>query len=353
MIAIAGRGIAALTCAQRLAEAGIEVCVDGPPRQGGPVVLIGDHTLGLLAEVFHHAAIQQVGHPVSRRQVHWRQTTPASVAVSARALALDTLTAVLETQLVASVRFQDATPLDGLQPLHWRLDATGRRASVAHTIAGVDSTSFGTRHIIAAVVSLDPEGSDCTVIECLQDGWLFLCPTASERGILQLMWPGLPHEPERTMQDVLNRSTHIAHRVDSKSLREVVCFAAAPRILTTLGSDRWLAVGETAFSVDPLCGDGVGSALHSAMLASATITTASDHEDISVLLRHYHLRHRRSFAMHLKHVYDYYQPLLQHAGWVAELAKTRQFLHSKTAMQLLHTTSFTHQLRGLRLEPIA
>ena len=202
MIAITGRGIAALTCAQRLAEAGIEVCVDGPPRQGGPVVLIGDHTLGLLAEVFHQAAIQQVGHPVSRRQVHWHQTPPASVAVSARAVALDTLTAVLETQLAASVRFQDATPLDGMQPLHWRLDATGRRASVAHTIAGVDSTSFGTRHIIAAAVSLDPEGSDCTVIECLQDGWLFLCPTASERGILQLMWPGLPHEPERTMQDV-------------------------------------------------------------------------------------------------------------------------------------------------------
>ena len=89
------------------------------------------------------------------------------------------------------------------------------------------------------------------------------------------------------------------------------------------------------------------------MLASATIATAADHEDISVLLRHYHLRHRRSFAMHLKHVYDYYQPLLQHPGWAAELEKTRQFLHSKTAMQWLHTTSFTHQLRGLRLEPIA
>ena len=353
MIGIAGRGIAALACAQRLADAGIPVCVDGPRRRGGPIVLLGAQTLGLLADVFHHAAIRYVGYPVSVREVHWRHTAPASVAVPSRAIPLDTLTAFLETRVAASIRFRDGTPPDEDQPFHWRLDATGRRASVARKIAGAASTSFGARHILAAVVSLDPPWRHSTVIECLDDGWLFLCPTDSDCGVLQLMWPGLPHDPRLTVQDALDRSTHVARCVDVKSLRDIVCFPAAPRILTPLGSDRWLAVGETAFSVDPLCGDGVGSAVYSAMLASALISSASDHKDMSALLRHYHLRHRRSFAMHLKHVYDYYQPFLYHAAWASELEKTRQFLHSETAMKLFHTTSFTHQLRGLRLEPMA
>jgi flavin-dependent dehydrogenase len=350
MVLIAGRGVAALTCAKCLVAAGIDVTVYGLRRRGGPTVLIGTQTLELLADLFHQAAIVDLGHPVRGREVLWGQAEPVRVTAPARSIPLETLTTCLETSLASAVTLAEAATKPDPRLFRWHIDATGRQASVARQIAGADSTSFGKRHILAASVTLYPGYTDWMHIENLTAGWLFLCPITPDRGVVQLMWPDCPRDPLAVLHAALEQSRHVAWSCDVASVENINTLPAAPRILTTLGSDRWLAAGETAFSLDPVCGDGIGAAIHSAMLASAVITSAADHEDLTALLRHYHLRHRRSFAMHLTHVYDYYQPLLSHTAWGLELEQTRRFIHSDAARRLRNMSDFPYRLQGLRLQ---
>ncbi|MCG8366279.1 MAG: hypothetical protein MJA27_23455 [Pseudanabaenales cyanobacterium] len=53
-----------------------------------------------------------------------------------------------------------------------------------------------------------------------------------------------------------------------------------------------------------------GRALKPHRLVMMAMLSGSDQIPLTDALRHYHLRHRHTFAWRLRHVYNFYKPLL-------------------------------------------
>ncbi len=351
MILIAGRGVAALVCAQRLAARGCLVTCYGPPPQDRPMVLLGQDTLDLLRSQFPTCDLNTLGHPIQGRDVLWGKEPLTQLSTPARAVSLSSLVEHLEPALSPLVtRLTDRPPT--YSTAVWQIDATGRHAYLATEIAGARANLFGQRCMVTVPVELQQGRSDRVGMELIQSGWLFLCPTNPHTGVLQLMVPQRPPNPEQAIQLALSQSQLITERLASIA-GPLQILPAAPQILEFLGSESWLAVGAAACSFDPVCGDGIGQAIRSALLASAVPLSPSGDILLTDALRHYHLRHRYTFAWHLHHIYTFYKPLLTQTAWFEELTKTRQFLYSHAAYNLLYRTHFAYQLRDLALEPRA
>lgn len=350
MILIHGRGVSALACAYRLAVAGQEVRLCGARHKGDLVVLVGEHTLDLLAEVFDSEPPRGLGHPIQGRMVQWGTTAPKWLPVPARSVRLDALTSWLESRVNGRAVIQaEALPWDGDTP-RWQIDATGRGCHVARQLAGARPTTFGNRHVITVSVASRGE-SDFAIMEGVEEGWCFLCPTSPHRAILQLMWPNRPLQPMSNLFATLEKTRLIRNVLGPIDMESCVSLPAAPSILSTIASDRWLAVGQAAFAMDPICGDGVGAGLHSAILAVAVIQAAASGLR-GEAIDHYVQRHQRSFVSHLQHVSQYYQPLLSCSAWADELESTHQFLVSPSAEHILKRLRFKYRLENSQLVPV-
>ncbi len=347
MILLAGRGIAALVCAQRLAHQGRSAICYGPRYQDGPTVLLGHDTLELLRSLFPTLDLTALGHPIQGRDVLWGDAPLTQLSAPACALSLSSLVNHLEPVLLPSVTLLTDRPQSCSVGL-WQVDATGRHAHLATQIAGATVNSFGQRCIATIPVKLKSGRADRVSMESIQSGWMFLCPTSPHAGLLQVMLPQAPPQPELALQVALSQSQLISEQLVSIDPGALQIFPAAPQILTVLGSDRWLAVGAAACTFDPVCGNGIGQAIRSSLLASSVLL---GNIPLTDALRHYHLRHRHTFAWHLRHVYNFYKPLLTQPTWFEEMTKTRQFLYSHAAYNLLYRSQFAYQLKDLVLEP--
>lgn len=339
-VLIAGRGVAALVCAQRLAKLGHQVVCYGPPTTEGPTVLVGEPTWDLLRSQF---SFPTSGHPIHQRDIQWGSDW-TTVPAPGRALSLATLVATLDAHCPSTIIRCEQRPTE--QDWTWQLDATGRRAHLARALAAAKPQTFGRRCLMSASVTLKPDWSHRTAMELLPNGWLFLCPTDTTTGIVQWMQPATPLEPAHSLETALTQSTLIRPRITSLQSNPLPVFTAAPQILDVLGSDRWLALGAAALTFDPLCGEGIGQAIRSAYLASAVLTSPLPLQN---KLRHYVLRHRQSFAWHLYHLGDFYRPLCSQAAWKRELDMTDAFLNSPLSDQLRHRVQFEYQLQDFQL----
>ena len=322
----------------------------GPPCQDGPTVLLGHDTLDLLRTLFSTSNFTLLGHSIQGRDVLWGEAPLTQLIAPAQTMALSSLVKHLEAALSPSVTLLADPPQYHSRSL-WQVDATGRHSNLATQITGTTANSFGQRCMVTIPVELKPGRSNHVGMELLQLGWMFLCPTSPHSGVLQVMLPQVPPQPELAIQVALSQSQLIGEQLASVASEVPYISPAAPQILPILGSDRWLAIGAAACTFDPICGDGIGQAIRSALLASAVMLSCSEDIPLTDALKHYHLRHRHTFAWHLHHIYNYYQPLLSQPDWFEELAKTRQFLDSHGAYNLLSRSQFAYQLKDLVLEP--
>lgn len=313
-------------------------------------MLLGHDTLALLRSLFPASDLTALGHPIQGRDVLWGDSPLTQLSAPACATPLSSLVNHLESALLPSVTLSSDRPQSSSVAL-WQVDVTGRHAHLATQIAGATVNSFGQRCMVTIPVELKSGKCDRVSMESIPSGWMFLCPTSPHAGVLQVMLPQAPPQPERAIQIALSQSQLIAEQLLSIDPGAWRILPAAPQILTVLGSDRWLAVGAAACTFDPVCGDGIGQAIRSALLACAVLLSGSDQIPLTDALRHYHLRHRHTFAWHLRHVYNFYKPLLTQPTWFEELTKTQQFLSSYAAYNLLHQSQFAYQLKNLALEP--
>ena len=203
-------------------------------------------------------------------------------------------------------------------------------------------TEFGWRQMLAARSAGSTEHA---VMEATRRGWIFMFPLGREEVVVQAMCHHRPPDPLAHLREEVDATTIIRDHVDPAEIHRCACIPAAPAIFPVIGSDRWLAVGHSAVAVDPLCGDGVGVAVHSAMLAAATIEKIGS-PDHGALIDYYQKRHQRFFAMHLRHVADYYAPLADDPEWADELNSTHRFLRSHFAPTIMSDANFTYRLCG-------
>jgi len=141
------------------------------------------------------------------------------------------------------------------------------------------------------------QGEACW-IESLAGGWLFLLGLGNQRGSLIAVG--------ETTESLLAQSRLVVEQVSG--LGASACeFPAYPRILEEVCGKGWLACGTGAMAFDPLCGDGTGTALREAILASAAIRGISRGLNPSDVRAHYSLRLRAGFLRHLEQCVTFYR----------------------------------------------
>jgi len=315
--------VAASCCAYLLGKAGLNVTLQPVDRPRLPAILLGDHALALIRDVFERADLFESAPKIRKRMVAWGR--------NASVLAVDHSAVVVSEELL----------LQGLSPMPAPTGTAPDFALYASRPlpAAVEEYRFGSRLASAVAVKLnagaDPEA--CW-IESLEAGWLFLIPNAPDMAWLL----AVGSEPAELLaaSRVIQEQIAEAHPQSSK-------FPAYPRIVSPLYGDGWLACGTAAMAFDPLCGDGTAHAIREAILASAVIRAGAN----PGMLAHYQARLTAGFRRHLELCQGFYTSGGDGPWWRHELDAIQQGI-AWCDRQLAAHGDFRYQLTDFELHPL-
>lgn len=325
---VRGGGIAAMSCARLLGQAGLGVALEGPLRPKLPAIMLAEATQKLIQDIFERPNLFAGFSPVRRRVVAW--------GADAKAVTLSH----------SAVSTSEQALLD-------RIDEPSQRASeesAAWTIfaasplpPGIEDQHFGSRVANVAAVKLKPETpSETCWIESLDDGWLFLLPSVEHQWLLSV---GGPADAQ------LARSRVIAGQI-SEIHPDGGCFPSHPRIAESLCGPGWLACGTAALAFDPLCGDGVGNAAREAILACAVVRAALAGADVKAVTAHYSSRLLAGFRRHLEVCEEFYRSGGSGPWWQEQLAQVRRGIQCCQS-RLAEAPEPRYRLNGFSLEALA
>jgi flavin-dependent dehydrogenase len=196
----------------------------------------------------------------------------------------------------------------------WLLHVTGQPALEARVVVDASGRSsvfarqIGVRRIaLDRLVSISacaipvnvPPGE--ALVESAEAGWWFSALTA--RGDLSVSWFTTPHCT--LFEHALRATVHTAHRISTLLPARLVSRAAGTTRLELPAGEGWLAVGDAAFTSDPLASQGLRRALASAERAAAIIASGSAYE--SSPLREYRELHKSDVESFVRERRLFYQ----------------------------------------------
>jgi hypothetical protein len=260
-----------------------------------PVIMLGDHALALIRDIFDRPDLFRNAPHIRKRMVAWGPDSKVlAVDHSAVVVSEETLLRELRPRLMPS----DATP-------GWIIYASRPLPAPAVECA------FGTRMASAMAVRLK-DGSEPAAcwIESLESGWLFLIPHAP--GFAWLLAVG-------SAPGWLLRASLVIREQIAEADAGAADFPAYPRMVAPLSGEGWLACGTAAMAFDPLCGDGTGHAIREAILASAVIRAVAKDGRKADILAHYEARLTAGFRRHLTVCREFYVSGADGPWWHREL----------------------------------
>jgi len=324
---IRGRGIAAITAAWVLAERGFSVTVAGPSCNRDLQVAIEQDTLKLLEDVFElQLSSLPFAYHLSQRIIRGWHSSPEIVDGDSLSLPLADLVASLEQRLcdrftgqITWVHEVCQSQCEGIV-----IHATGRQPA--------DGLTFGRRVATVAEVELS-QSTDACVIERTDVGWAFLLPSRAKKASLFAFAANADQSPDDVL-DAMPKHGSIGKIVLARQPAQ--CWRMiAPSLSYPLATETSVLVGEAAFTFDPICGDGVGYAARSALLAATAVADFARGEGRG--LQYYEARLLRTFHAHLlacSKVYEGWHA----AGWSNESDQTRrgiEFLQNQKPKQIV------------------
>jgi hypothetical protein len=209
---------------------------------------------------------------------------------------------------------------------------------------------WGERQIIATECRLRSDADiGVSRIETTPEGWMFLAPTGPGVGMLQAMVAFSSLGSSDVLRGMLRETEEIRNLVRGE-LGTVRDFAAAPSMAETVCAPGWIAVGEEAMRLDPVCGDGVGHAIREAILAAAVIDGVSGGLSEDQALSHYRARLLTAFKSHLHACLRFYDSAGFGRAWDADRAETKRAIHYLD-QQLAEWSGFTLAVKGFALMP--
>jgi hypothetical protein len=324
-IAIQGDGVAASCCAYLLGKAGLPVTLHPLDRPRLPAILLGDHALALIRDIFGRADLFQDLPPIRKRMVAWGSGSSV--------LALDHSAVVVSEELLLRELSLNLPRHDSNSAPDWTIYASRPLP------APVEEHAFGSRMASAVAVNLkDSSDPAACWIESLEAGWLFLIPNAPATAWM-LAVGNAPSELLAASR-VIREQIADAHQESSK-------FPAYPRIVSPLCAEGWLACGTAAMAFDPLCGDGTAHAIREAILAAAVIRAAVNDD----VLAHYQARLTAGFRRHLALCQGFYTSGGDGPWWRRELDSIQQGI-AWCDRRLTAHGDFRYQLRDFELHPL-
>jgi hypothetical protein len=311
-----------------LCAAGLRVAMERADRPRLPAIMLSEATQRLFQDVFKSEDLFSSQPRIRKRVVAWGPNSKpvildhAAVVVSERFL-VETIRRRLSLEERRGEADPDWTIISSRLPV----------GSVEHR--------FGTRVATAVPVNLKNE-SDPTAcwIESLEDGWLFLIPSA----------PGSAWLLSVGGRSLLERSRIIASQIVGLS-EPMGEFPAHPRIAWPLCGRGWLACGTAALAFDPLCGDGTGYAMREAILASAVVRAVAKGDRSDQLLAHYEARLLAGFRRHLATCREFYQSGRAGPWWDAELESLHRGMEW-CEDNIRSLGELRHRLVGFELRPL-
>src|SRR5579863_8404443 len=269
-VAIRGDGVAAYCCAHLLNQAGFHVTLEPVDRPRLPVIMLSEHALALIRDVFNNPGLFQNEPRIRKRVVAWgHNSKPAQLDHSA---------------VVAS----EELLLENLRPNLTHHDEPGSPAPAWTIFASrplptpATEHHFGSRMASAVPVTLSraSDPSACW-IESLEHGWLFLIPNSPTTAWLLAVGDA---------PDVLLEQSSVVSPQIHDSAPAAGEFPAHPRIVSPICAPGWLACGTAAMAFDPICGDGTAHAVREAILAAAVIRALAAGGNTGELFSHYEAR---------------------------------------------------------------
>lgn len=371
---VEGGSLSGLTAARLLLDRGWSVDLrTRKPGTAGPVLILEDTTRALLRDLWGAEGGDRVPmHRLSERCVRLAgadgRVAAASWVVRAGELKADLL-ARLRSQARGRLTIRSVgARRDGLRSTGsrsaWRLVATGRvsasrggsalrggAAPPRRSAAG--AVACGCRVVIASEGRLGAAASpDRWFFEAVPAGWLLIAPLENRRALVQLMIPDVPADPpRRRLAEAVAAASLARAAVAGLSSAVAVC-EAFPARCDPWPHERTLRIGEAALAFDPICGDGLGQALRSAILAAAAIEAIEGGEDRSGVRAFVRHRFGLAFLAHLDTCAGFYASLTPAASWTTELRAMREEA-AMLGQELPAPGRLRYRLIGSRLVPRA
>ena len=168
------------------------------------------------------------------------------------------------------------------------VDATGRKASVSHQL-GMTKHSLDSQFAIVCKALLPAPMEHQITVEATKNGWWYMAPQSKTE--LTLMFFTLQellpnkNELESFVRKELETTLHLSKTISSTRLdfdKLKVMPAGTSRLDVSYG-DHWIAVGDAAFSFDPISSYGITSALASGYYAGHALSSDLANEDDAML----------------------------------------------------------------------
>ena len=193
------------------------------------------------------------------------------------------------------------------------VDATGRRAQLARQLGATRVIADRLMGVTVQYDSVSNKDQCYTLVETSTDGWWYSAPVGENRMMAMLMTDSdICHQAALTVnenwQNRLHDSTTTASRIGkATSLWGPRVFSAVShRLRREDTAAKWLAVGDSALSVDPVSGSGVVRALRTARAGAESIVELLN-GDAASTIEHYEAERDREFREYLNERRMYYQ----------------------------------------------
>ena len=359
-VLIIGTGITGLTCAQILSRQGWEIDILGKISHSKPTLVLNNATCQLLQNIWDdRELLLAYGHILEERGVSWGNQSSLQInrepgiSISGNIL----VTRLLEKlqQIRCDIKFLDFLPEGDWHYLRrkydWILDAGGRKTNFSLKFGCGQRWKFGQRHVISTNVLLSKNAPlNRYWIESISNiGWLFLAPIDNSQGILQIMIPQCTDHSVTKPDSFLSHAQYISPLIQSLSSTSRM-FPAFPCLTFPFCGNGWLAVGDSAISLDPLSGDGTGYGLRGAILASSILNAVIEGERLDDCLNHYKKRLACTFITHLDTCFSYYQEMFTNINsqWRKELNLMKQSIVFNL-IELANSNQYKFHLEGFNL----
>lgn len=314
-IVVRGRGIAAITATWLLAERGFEVRLVGRVVDRDLILAVEPDTLGMIKSLFE---LQEQELPTAyklegRMVGDWHR--PAEL-LATQSLSIKT------ADLTRAIEEKTRSRFGSLVTWSTECEPDSEEAFTFNAHVS-DSTragqlSFGRRG--AVMTELTVVGPNrFSRVERNELGWHFLLPTDSHTARLIVFAADQQITPQAAI-DVGVRDSTFGHMIRSQG-EPSPWIPVAPRLSHPLLCRQAIRIGEAALAVDPICGDGVGYAMRTAILATAAFADYRRGELRG--MNYYCARVKRAFLAHLRGCENYFSDWTAHR-WDDELLQTRR-----------------------------
>jgi 2-polyprenyl-6-methoxyphenol hydroxylase-like FAD-dependent oxidoreductase len=190
------------------------------------------------------------------------------------------------------------------------IDATGRKASVCRHLGVHKHTAD---HQIALCFWHEPQQKMQRQIwvEATENGWWYISPDANNRvNVLFFTLKNIVPKKEKTvpfLADELQKTKHIRELINpsESEFEQHQIMPAGTSYLEQPYGEKWLAVGDAAFSYDPISSYGITSALASGFYGAHAVSAKLKNEEDAFLTYRYVMENgSRPYLQKLSHQYS-------------------------------------------------